>query len=104
MNWKALTVGFFGLWLLIDPFFMSGIVDQSWNNIIVGIGVLFLGIGLLHDEPQQAWIAGTLGAWLVISAFIPVLVSGIGLYLNNVFFGLVIIISGFSAFLSERPV
>jgi cobalamin biosynthesis protein CobD/CbiB len=56
--------------------------------------VVFASFFLVQAKPQQSWIAGILGFWLIIVAIAPFLVSGIGIYLNNIIVGLIITVIG----------
>jgi len=67
---------------------------SSLNDIIVGLVVLVSSLCIARVEPWQVWITAILGFWLIVAAFIPDLVSGVGLYLNNGIIGLIGMIVG----------
>ena len=94
MKFKGLTEMFIGLWLLVSAFLGFGPNSSAWNYFIVGIAVVCASFFLIHGKPQQSWIAGILGFWLIIVAIAPFLVSGIGIYLNNIIVGLLITVTG----------
>ena len=94
MKFKGLTEIILGLWLLVSAFLGLGPNNSAWNYFIVGIVVVSASFFFIHGEPQQSWIAGILGFWLIIVAIAPFLVSGIGIYLNNIIVGLLITVTG----------
>jgi hypothetical protein len=94
MKLKGFTQITLGLWLLVSAFFEFAPNSSTWNYFIVGIFVVSASFFLIHGEPQQSWIAGILGFWLIIVAIAPSLMSGIGNYLNNIIVGLLITVTG----------
>jgi hypothetical protein len=94
MKFKGLAEIIIGLWLLVPAFLGFGPNSFAWNYFIVGIVVVSASFFLIRGEPQQSWIAGILGFWLIIVAIAPFLVSGIGVYLNNIIVGLLITVTG----------
>ena len=94
MKFKGLTEIILGLWLLVSAFLGFGPDGSAWNYFIVGIVVVCASFFLIHGKPQQSWIAGVLGFWLIIVAIAPFLVTGIGIYLNNIIVGLLITVTG----------
>ena len=102
MKFKGLTEIILGLWLLVSAFLGFGPNSSAWNYFIVGIAVVCASFFLVHGKPQQSWIAGILGFWLIIVAIAPFLESGIGIYLNNIIVGLLITVTGSSIFSSGK--
>ena len=94
MKFKGLTEIILGLWLLVSAFLEFGPSSSAWNYFIVGIVVVSASFFLIHGKPQQSWIIGILGFWLIIVAIVPTLISGIGIYLNNIIVGLFITVAG----------
>ena len=94
MKFKGLTEIILGLWLLVSAFLGFGQSSSAWNYFIVGIVVVSASFFLIQGKPQQSWIAGILGFWLIIVAIAPSLMSGIGNYLNNIIVGLLITVTG----------
>ena len=94
MKFKGLTEIILGLWLLVSAFIGFGPDGSAWNYFIVGIVLVCVSFFLIHGKPQQSWIAGILGFWLIIVAIAPFLMSGIGTYLNNIIVGLLITVTG----------
>jgi len=102
MKFKGLTEIILGLWLFVSAFLGFGPDGSAWNYFIVGIAVVSASFFLIHGEPQQSWIAGILGFWLIIVAIAPFLESGIGIFLNNIIVGLLITVTGSSIFGSGK--
>ncbi len=102
MIWKGWIAVILGLWLLLELFIGSSPDSYSLNYFFVGL--LLLGISLFtqHDKPWQVWIPGFLGFWLIIAGIIPVLVSGIGHYLNSIIVGLLITGTGLAILVHEK--
>ena len=94
MKLKGLTEIILGLWLLASAFLGFGPSSSAWNYFIVGIVVVSTSFFLIHGKPQQSWIAGILGFWLIIVSIAPFLVRGIDIYLNNIIVGLLITFTG----------
>ncbi len=95
MKWKGWIVGILGLWLFAAVFLRIGSSGYSLNDIVVGPILLVASLCISQAQPWQSWIPGILGFWLIAAAFIPDLVSGVGLYLNNIIVGLIIAVVGF---------
>ncbi len=102
MIWKGWIAVILGLWLLLELFIGSSPDSYSLNYFFVGL--LLLGISLFtqHDKPWQVWIPGFLGFWLIIAGIIPVLVSGIGHYLNSIIVGLLITGTGLAILVHKK--
>ena len=71
MKFKGLTEIILCLWLLVSAFLGFGTNSSAWNYFIVGIVVVCVNFFLIHGKPQQSWIAGILGFWLIIVAIAP---------------------------------
>lgn len=95
MKWKGWINGILGLWLFITVFLGFSSNVYSINGVIIGFVVICASFCIAQGKPWQAWVSGILGFWLIVAAFIPGLVSGIGLYLNNMVAGALIAVAGF---------
>ncbi len=94
MKVKGLVEMLLGLWLFVSAFLEFGSDGSVWNYFNVGIVLVSVSFFLNQGKPQQSWIAGILGFWLIIVAIAPFLVRGIGVYLNNIIVGLLITVMG----------
>lgn len=95
MTTKGWILTMAGLWLAFATCLPLGPREHEMNDLIVGFVVVNIGLSTLHRRPTVAWTAGALGMWVFISAFIPPLVSGIGLFLNNILTGALIMGVGY---------
>jgi SPW repeat-containing protein len=85
------------VWLALTPFLGLGQAGNLWDDLIVGTVVAIVGFWMKGDRSWQGWLAGLLGLWMIVAAFIPDLVAGAGLTWNNLVVGLVIAAAGFAA-------
>jgi len=95
MKWKGRIIGILGLWLFTSVFLNLGSAIYTLNDISVGIIVLMINFSIVHDNSWSVWITSIFALWLIFTAFIPDLVCGIGLYFNNIFVGMIFLITGF---------
>jgi len=104
MKWKGWIAGILGLWLIIELFI--GFNQYDYSLIYFLIGMVMVGISLFtsRDNSWQVWFPVTLGSWLIIIAITPVLVSGIGIYINNIIVGLLMIVVGLSILIHEKNI
>lgn len=104
MKWKGWIAGILGLWLIIELFI--GFNPYDYSLIYFLIGMVMVGINLFtsYDKPWQVWFPVILGSWLIIIAITPVLVSGIGIYLNNIIVGLFMIVTGLAILIHEKSI
>ena len=71
---------------------------QAWtNDLIIGIVVAYIGYTIVKIKSLQGWISVVMGLWLIISVFIPALLSGAGYIWNDLLSGILIMIAGFGA-------
>ncbi len=96
MKIKGFAEIMLGFWLLASAFVGFASSGAIINNFIVGIVVVIVSFLIVRSEPWQSWIAGILGFWLIVASCIPFLVSGIGLYLNDIIVGSLIMVVGLS--------
>ncbi|MBT8378162.1 MAG: hypothetical protein KJN64_02905 [Ignavibacteria bacterium] len=102
MKIKGLVELILGLWLLVSAFLGFDPNGSVWNYFIVGVVLVGVSFFLIHGKPRQSWIAGVLGFWLIIIAIAPFIVSGMGIYLNNIIVGLLITTTGFAILVHGR--
>jgi hypothetical protein len=97
VNARAWIVVGLGLWFVAAAHLSLGNHGQELSNVLVGFVVAVLGFSMMHGRAMIGWIAGWFGVWMIVSAFIPTLVEGNGLHINNIVFGLSIALTGFEA-------
>jgi hypothetical protein len=90
MKIKNYIYGILGLWLIISaPIGSAGF--NSINNLFIGIILIVVSMYTTEGKTVYSWIVSIIGLWLIIAAFISGLISGLGLYLNNIINGLLIV-------------
>jgi hypothetical protein len=93
--WQGILLGAIGTWLILVPFFGAMSSFYGWNNFLIGIAVILIAAAL--SLTPLLWLSAlsvTAGAWLVISAYIPHLRSGAGLYWCEIATGILLAASG----------
>lgn len=93
--WRVWMNGIIGIWLFSATFLNFSANTNSLNNIIVGSIAIIIGLTFIKDKPWQGWLTGSVGIWLIISAFIPVLIIGIGNEENAVICEILLMVAGF---------
>ena len=86
---KNYICGILGLWLIISSFFQNTGFN-SINNLFVGIILIVMCMYTTEGRTVFSWIISVIGLWLIIGAFISGVISGTGLYLNNIITGLLV--------------
>jgi hypothetical protein len=104
MNVRAWIIVFLGLWLIVAAYLSLGTHGQETDNLIVGFVVAIVGFSMMRRAAMLGWVAGWLGVWVFMSAFIPPLVDGSGLHVNNVVFGSLIAFTGFGTIRTRKEV
>jgi hypothetical protein len=98
VNARAWIMVVLGLWFVASAYLSLGVHGQELSNVFVGLVVAVVGFSMMHGRSMMiGWLAGWFGIWMIVSAFIPTLVEGNGLQINNVVFGLLIALTGFEA-------
>lgn len=93
----AWTVSLVGLWVLLTPFVALDFQTVFWSNFLAGIVVTIAGFAMIGPYNWQGWTAGMLGLWIIVSALIPFLLFGPGLWWNGVITGTLSAATGFTA-------
>jgi len=100
--WNTGLIVFFGIWLLLAPFLVPDGAPQTWNALIVGVGVLLLGAVVPRAYSWDVFAAAVTGAWLCISAFAsPTPGDGIPTW-NSPLAGVLLIVTGARATAKTR--
>ncbi len=90
-NWTNLTLG---VWLVTAAFIPAVTASRNatmWDNSLVGgIAVLVGGLAVAGNKQTMCWINAVIGAWLLVSAFIPTIVGQLSFW-NDLSAGVLII-------------
>lgn len=90
-------IGILGIWLIITPFLQFSTLANSWIDWIVGVVVAIFAFTMTREQPAQGWSAGLASIWLFIAGFIFGMVSGVGVWWNDILVGLFFMLTGFTA-------
>ncbi|NIM48672.1 MAG: hypothetical protein GTO22_05345 [Gemmatimonadales bacterium] len=85
-----------GLWLALTGILRLSHLGYLSNDSIVGLIVMVSGFGLARSRPWQGTLAGLLGIWMFVAAFIHGLQGGAAALWNHLITGAVIAAAGFS--------
>lgn len=93
----AWIIGLLGVWLILAGFIGKVANANRFDELIVGLAVVFFGMLLSRVREVRGWLSYLFGAWMIIAAFIPAFLVGTGHVCNNVIVGILIAAAGFSA-------
>jgi len=99
LNWQGWLTLIFAVWLVVASL-IPGIVGSKAANItdflIVGVVFLITGVTTISKNRTIGWVVLLIGAWLVISAFIPGITgSKAGAMTDGLIFGILTLILSF---------
>ncbi|MFH8367383.1 SPW repeat protein [Streptomyces sp. NPDC018031] len=91
-----------GLYLAVSPWVVhfSGNVDLTTHNLIVGVCIALLGLGLTLAPERMyglSWAMCAVGAWLIVSPWVVTRFPDAGMIWNNVIVGAVTCLLGLAA-------
>jgi hypothetical protein len=93
---KGTLIGLAGAWLAIAGILRFAPIGEFWSNIVSGAVAIVVGASLGKANAANGVFSVLAGIWIVISAFLPPLLHGGGLLVNNLITGLVIMWAGFT--------
>jgi Na+/citrate or Na+/malate symporter len=93
----AWIIGLLGVWLILAGFIVKVANANRFDDLIVGLAVVFFGMLLSRVREVRGWLSYIFGAWMIVAAFIPAFLVGTGHVWNNVIVGILIAAAGFSA-------
>jgi len=68
--WQGVTIMLFGMWELTLILFSLSEFQIFWDNIVVGIVVLILGLTIASKKRFMSWFTTLMGFVTVLSAFL----------------------------------
>jgi len=86
-----------GVWLILAGFIVKAANANRFDDLIVGLAVVFFGMLLSRVREVRGWLNYLFGVWMIIAAFIPAFLVGTGHVWNNVIVGILMAAAGFSA-------
>jgi hypothetical protein len=94
--WKSELVGLLGAWLLASAFVVpAGYLPQ--HNWLVGLIAGNVAIMMAGNRKWERPLASAAAIWLVISGFVPSVLGGTPLLLNQLGVGVALVVSAISA-------
>lgn len=97
--WQAWTNAVLGAWIFILAFFHTSPRFNLWDNLIIGILAVIVGVAITYKRAWQGWLCAIVGFWLIIAAFIPSLLTYNGNLWNGIISGALLMVGGFGAIL-----
>jgi hypothetical protein len=99
--WKSEIVGVLGIVLIAAAFVMPA--DYAvYNNWFIGFIAAIAAIAMSGNRLWERPIAAGAAIWLFISGFVPSVLSGTPLRINELTVGLLLVIAALSAFVHLR--
>jgi SPW repeat len=100
--WNTGVIVFLGNWMVLSPFLFPSALEQAWNNRIVGILTIILGIATARAFRWEVAVAVGVAVWLFASSFVTPLLVDIGRLWNDIVVGVMMIIMGARATMKTR--
>jgi hypothetical protein len=95
--WKSEVFGLLGVWVIGSAFVLPPGTAFFYNNLFVGLVAGNVALAMAGNRKWERPAASAAAIWLVISAFVPSVLSGTALYVNQVGVGAVLALSAISA-------
>ncbi len=87
-------IGLLGIWLIMSTFILNTADKNLLNFLFIGILTSISGFTLTVKKTVKGWISGSLGLWLIISAYIPFITKIPWRYINSSIIGILFILIG----------
>jgi hypothetical protein len=100
--WKSTIVGLSGLWLLVAAFIVPAGPPAVYNYWLVGLIATNAAIAFSGNRRWERPLAAGVAIWLFISGFVPTMLSGRPLRMNELVVGVVLLVAAVSANLHLR--
>ena len=95
--WKSELVGLLGLWLIASPFIVPTGPTMVFNNLLVGLVAGNVAIMMEGNRKWERPVASTAAIWLFISSFVPSVLTGWPLLVNQVTAGVLLVVASIAA-------
>jgi SPW repeat len=73
IQWKDAVNFVLGLWLIVSPWALGFVADQTptWNAWVVGVVIAVAALAaLIAFNKWEEWVEAVLGAWLIVSPYL----------------------------------
>ena len=68
--WQGVTILLFGIWEITLFLFSLSEFQIFWNNLVIGIVVLVLGLSIAEEKRLMSWITILVGFITILSALL----------------------------------
>lgn len=93
--WQGLSIGLFGIWILVTSLLKIFPVDFIWNDLLVGIVVMYLSTSIIKTKPFMGSITFLTGAWFLLSLFAHSFLESNFYLLNELICSILLTLTGF---------
>jgi hypothetical protein len=94
--WKSAVLGLAGLWLIATAFVVPP-GTAVYNNWLIGFVGTIAAIMMSGNRRWERPLAATATIWLFISGFVPSMLTGRALWMNDLGVGVLLVIAAISA-------
>ncbi len=95
---RIMSFELLGGWLLFVSFLNLDETLVTWDYVIVGFLVTILGSVNISNHKIKGWLTAMLGLWLIVSSFVPVLITEPGVSINELIVSIFLIYFGYHYF------
>jgi hypothetical protein len=100
--WKPALIGLLGLWLIAAPFVLPSSTSNVYNSWLIGLIVTNVAICMSSLRLWERPLATAAGVWLFICGFVPSLLSGRAVVMNDALIALALIVAAIAAAIHLR--
>ena len=100
--WKSAVVGLAGVWLIAAAFIVPPGSSAVYNYWLVGAVATIAALMMSGNRRWERPLATGFAMWLFISGFVPSVLSGRALRLNDLVVAVVLIVAAASAWVHLR--
>ena len=100
--WKSAVVGLAGIWLIAAAFIVPAGKLAVYNNWAIGAVATIAALMMSGNRRWERPIATALTIWLFISGFVPSVLGGRPLFVNEMAVGVLLVLAAVSAYVHLR--
>jgi hypothetical protein len=100
--WKSEILALLGIWLVVAAFILPPGPNAVYNNWLIGAVGTWVAIALSGNRRWERPVAMAAAIWLFISGFVPSVLRGQALTVNETAVGVVLLVAAVSAHLHLR--
>jgi len=99
--WQGLSIGLFGIWILATSLLKIFPVAFIWNDLIVGMVVIYLSSSIIIIKPLMGSATFLTGVWVLFTMFIPSFPESNFYLLNETICSLSLTLTGFIVYFKK---